>query len=179
MLAALAWECVRRRGRATGKRGACAGGRLGRVARSARGSPRRGRGHSRSTPAPVPPRITVSRSPQRAHLIRFALTAIFSPFLGRHAGIMGNLRDGCQVLVSPAVAALCDRRGGRGARCVLHAAKLVALAPLGRSTTRQAGASPFGTPATRSNATGATERRFVAASHLGALPHLPRAAYVR
>jgi hypothetical protein len=116
MLAALAWECVRRRGRATGKRGACAGGRLGRVARSARASPRRGRGHSRSTPAPVPPRITVSRSPQRAHLIRFALTAIFSPFLGRHAGIMGNLRDGCQVLVSPAVAALCDRRGGRGGK---------------------------------------------------------------
>jgi len=68
---------------------------------------------------------------------------------------------------------------GAEARCVLHAAKLVALAPLGRSTTRQAGVSPFGTPATRSNATGATERRFVAASHLGALPHLPRAAYVR
>ncbi len=79
----------------------------------------------------------------------------------------------------PVVAALCDHRGGRGARCVLHAAKLVALAPLGRLTTRQAGASPFGTPATRSNATGATERRFVAVSHVGALPHLPRAAYVR
>ncbi len=58
-------------------------------------------------------------------------------------------------------------------------AKHVALAALGRSTTRQAVASPFGTPTTRSNATGATERRFVAASHVGALPHLPRAAYVR
>jgi len=57
-------------------------------------------------------------------------------------------------------------------------AKLVALAALGRSTTRQAGASPFGTPTTRSNATGATERRFVAAFHVGALPQLLRAACV-
>jgi len=70
------------------------------------------------------------------------------------------MRDGCQAPLSPAVAGLCGHRGGRGARYVLHAAKLVALAALGRSTTRQAAA-------TRSDAPGATERHFAAASHVG------------
>jgi len=44
----------------------------------------------------------------------------YRPLLDRHAGIIENLRDDCQAPVSPAVAGLCDHRGGRGARQCLR-----------------------------------------------------------
>jgi len=53
----------------------------------------------------------------------------YRPLLDRHAGIIENLRDDCLAPVSPAVAGLCDHRGGRGARCVLSNSKLPRSAP--------------------------------------------------
>ena len=114
----------------------------------------------------------------------------FCPLSGRHASIIENLRDGCQGCSFSPWGGVCRACGGGAPVAPPHVqrdatshflppwrscvtavedaeqgvfcgpAKPVALAALGRSTTRQAAA-------TRSDAPGATEGHFAAASHVG------------